>query len=455
MLARLSLSPSRIQGQGYDRASSLRSHIKGLRSLIMQDCSSAHYIHYFAHQLQLTLVAVARNHNDIGWLLDLVGVMLNVIGGSYRRRDEFREKQAEKVEEALRMGELQTGRGLNQELGLQKPADTRWGSHFKTFTNIIIMFDPILDVLDVIGDYANHPEDRVKAKSALDGMQKFEFVFLLHLMKLILGITNALSQALQRRDQDIVNAISLLGSAKRQLQMTRDQGWDCLIENVYAFCHKYDIDIPVMDDFHVIRGQRVNRRVSKVTNEHYYRVDVFYTILDMQMQELNSRFPEANTELLLGVACLNPVDSFSNFDKEKILRMAQLYPDDFDELGIETLSCELDTFIVNVHDDERFSDLRGKGDLSRKLLQMKKYLSFPRLYLLVKLALILSVSTSTVERVFSAMKIIKTNLRNRISDEFLNDTAITYFEDDLFETVSNDDIMYRFQNMKVRRGQLP
>jgi len=51
-------------------------------------------------------VTVARSHNDIGWLLDLVGVMLNVIGGSYRRRDKFREKQAEKIEKALCMGEL-------------------------------------------------------------------------------------------------------------------------------------------------------------------------------------------------------------------------------------------------------------------------------------------------------------------------------------------------------------
>ena len=127
-----------------------------------------------------------------------------------------------------------------------------------------------------------------------------------------------------------------------------------------------------------------------------------------------------------------------------------MYPDDFDELGIEPLSCELDTFIINVHDDERFSDLRGIGELSRKLLQTKKYLSFPHLYLLVKLALLLPVSTSTIERVFSVMKIIKTNLRNRTSDGFLNDTFITYFEDDLFETVSNDDIIYCFQNMKVR-----
>jgi len=96
--------------------------------------------------------------------------------------------------------------------------------------------------------------------------------------------------------------------------------------------------------------------------------------------------------------------------------MAQLDPDDFEELGIEALNCELDTFIINVHDDERFPDLRRIGELSRKLLQTKNYLSFPRLYLLVKLALLLKVSTSTVERVCSTI---------------------------------NDDIMYCFQNMKV------
>jgi len=49
------------------------------------------------------------------------------------------------------------------------------------------------------------------------------------------------------------------------------------------------------------------------------------------------------------------------------------------------------------------------------------------------------------------MKIIKTNLRDRISDEFLNDAVVTYFEDDLFERVSNED-MYHFQGIKACRG---
>jgi len=36
------------------------------------------------------------------------------------------------------------------------------------------------------------------------------------------------------------------------------------------------------------------------------------------------------------------------------------------------------------------------------------------------------------ERVYSVMKFIKIKLRNKISDEFVNDTVITYVDIDLF-----------------------
>jgi hypothetical protein len=75
-----------------------------------------------------------------------------------------------------------------------------------------------------------------------------------------------------------------------------------------------------MNVAHTIRGKSKGR-VSKVTNEHYYRVEALYTVVDMQLQELNNRFNEVNTDLLLGLSCLNPIDSFSNFDKMKVLRM--------------------------------------------------------------------------------------------------------------------------------------
>jgi len=158
--------------------------------------------------------------------------------------------------------------------------------------------------------------------------------------------------------------------------------------------------------------------------------------------------------LLLAIACLNPTNSFSNFDKDKILRLARLYPKDFGDLAIEELACELDTLIANVHNDVRLSNMIGLVEFFRKLVQTKKHLSSPHLHLLLKLTLILSMSTTTVERVFSTIKFIKIKLRNRILDEFLIDTVITYFEIDLFQSLSNNDIMLYFQNMISHRGQL-
>jgi hypothetical protein len=67
-------------------------------------------------------------------------------------------------------------------------------------------------------------------------------------------------------------------------------------------------------------------------------------------------------------------DSFSKFDKEIILAMAHLYLDDFqNERKLEELRCQLDNYVKNFHDDSRFSDIKGIGDLCRKLVEKKTY----------------------------------------------------------------------------------
>ena len=43
------LMMDQIRGQGYDGASNMKGEIKGLKTLIMQQSSSAYYIHCFAH----------------------------------------------------------------------------------------------------------------------------------------------------------------------------------------------------------------------------------------------------------------------------------------------------------------------------------------------------------------------------------------------------------------------
>jgi hypothetical protein len=52
--------------------------------------------------------------------------------------------------------------------------------------------------------------------------KSFEFVFLLHLINEILGYTNDLCNALQKREQDIVNAMDLLEFTDVELDVLRE-----------------------------------------------------------------------------------------------------------------------------------------------------------------------------------------------------------------------------------------
>ncbi|XP_028110203.1 zinc finger MYM-type protein 1-like [Camellia sinensis] len=360
---------------GYDGASNIQGEFNGLKTLILKENPCAYYVYCFAHQLQLALVAVAKNHDQIALLFTLVSNVVNVVGASCKRRDIVREKQAVKVAETLSTGELSSGQGLNQETNLKRTGDTRWSSHYDTLVSLAGMFSTVIDVLEMISEDGSNSKQRAEANVLLDSIQLFEFVFNLHLMKTVLAITSELSQALQRKDQDIVNTMNLVQISKVQLQKMRESGWTSLLDDILSFCEKHEIVVPQMDDMFVARGRK-RRNAQEITNLHYYCTELFYTVLDMQIQELNAHFTKSNTE--------------------------------FSEL----------------------SRLNGIVDLAKKMVETGRDKIYPLVYLLLTLTLILPVATATVERVFSAMNIVKNRLRNRMGDEWMNDSLAVYIERD-------------------------
>ncbi|XP_075103491.1 uncharacterized protein LOC142178065 [Nicotiana tabacum] len=170
------------------------------------------------------------------------------------------------------------------------------------------------------------------------------------------------------------------------------------------------------------------RRSSSVIYSHHLRVDIFNVVIDLQLSELNSRFDTVNSDLLLGMASLSPDNSFVNYDKERIMKLAKLYPHEYSISRLEDLSYELDSYILYVREDRNFSNLKRLGDFSEILVETELHKTWGLVYLLVKLSLILHVVTATVERAFSSMKYIKNDLRSRIGDEFINDCLICYIE---------------------------
>lgn len=453
LLSDHSLSITSLRGQGYDGASNMKGEINGLKTLILKENESAFYVHCFAHQLQLALVSVAKKEDEIASLFTLVSSIANVAGASCKRRDALRETHATKVIELLDSGELKTGRGLNQEFALKRAGDTRWSSHYESLVNLIVMFASVIDVIEDVAEDGLNSDQRGEASNLLHSIRSFDFVFKVFFMKSILGVTNSLSKALQRKDQDIVNAMALVAITKSRLQAMRDDGWDSLLHEASTFFSKHNIIVPQMED-KFVAWNRSQRKAALSINLHYYRVYLFIRIMDWQSQELRDRFDEASTELLLCMACLSPNDLFSSFDKSNLIRLALHYPRDFSEAEIMILSDELDTYIVDVRSNNLFCQIHGVSGLAKKMVETGKSVVYPLVYLLITLALVLLVATATVERAFSSMRIIKSRLRNRMGDLLLNDCLVSYIEKDLFDLVDVEAVMQRYQRMRDHREQL-
>jgi hypothetical protein len=169
-------------------------------------------------------VAVAKKNDDISDFFDMISLLLNVVGASCKRKDMIRQSQQERVTKAIGNGQISSGTGLNQEQSLQRPGDTRWCSHYKTLKSLNSLFPSVIEVLHYVEKDGPNDKKKRQARGLLDYLKDFDFVFHLHLMLMILGHANSLSLCLQRKDQDILEAMSEVKSTKQKFQQIRDDG---------------------------------------------------------------------------------------------------------------------------------------------------------------------------------------------------------------------------------------
>ncbi|XLT47214.1 hypothetical protein HN873_039818, partial [Arachis hypogaea] len=86
----------------------------------------------------------------------------------------LREGQIQKTI-ALQNGDASNRCGLNEEITLKKARDTRWDTHYGTIHSFISIFSSIVEVIEVIEEDGNNPEQRAKACQLLNHIQSFEF----------------------------------------------------------------------------------------------------------------------------------------------------------------------------------------------------------------------------------------------------------------------------------------
>ncbi|XP_022852674.1 uncharacterized protein LOC111374251 [Olea europaea var. sylvestris] len=280
------------------------------------------------------------------------------------------------------------------------------------------MYAATCKVLEYLIVHSPNRRSRAEAYGVYEIIKSFESVFSLHLMHKILGFSDILCQALQKRSQDIATAIRFVSTTKGLLQEFREDGWEEFLNEVKTFCLRNDVDIPDLNSFY-----KIGRPREEVMLERHYHFNVFNEAIDFQLMELKTRFNELTVELFSLTIALDPQNSFESFNGDDICKLAEKF--------------ELKHYEYDVIRDPRFQ-VSSLSELCKLLVASRRSENYIRL----------------LSKPFSAMKHVNTAIRNRMEDEFLADCMTLYIEREFVEKIDVDSIIDKFYAVKARRAQL-
>ena len=448
VLSKYSFDIQNLRGQGYDGASNMRGELNGLQALFLRECPYAYYVHCYAHRLQLALVAAAKDVVPVTQFFQHLVFIVNTVDSSSKRHDELHDAQMVELARLLAIDELETGQGANQIHSLKRPGETRWGSHFGSVSSLMDMFNPVSSVLQNLAADSTAGANRADGDTSFKYLTSFEFVFVLCMMREIFEITEQLGQALQKKSQDIVNALRLVQSTKVLLeQMRYDDGWETFICKVVEFCVGHGIAIPDMEGTYILRGGRARRQPDHFTNERYFRVEIFRATIDTQLAELNLKFNEKVMDLLSISVTLIPKNGFVSFQANEICKLVEkYYPADFNRQEMIGLERQLNHFVLDASSSADMTNIATLVELCRVLVETGRHRIFNLVDRLVRLLVTLPVSTAAAERAFSILKITKTRLRNKMEDEYLANNLLVHIESEIVRHYTYDDIITDFKN---------
>jgi len=191
-------------------ARAMQGIYSGLRTLIQQQNPKAIYVWCFAHLLNLfdTCDSCVDTKNILGNVQALVFFM------KARKRTAVFVECQKKIFENKRVQRMKIF------------SDTRWTTHDRVLTVIFEKYQALVESLKPL----YNSSDRVTGSTSrtfLNAISEFKFILCLISFEIIFNVTTPLSNYLQSRNIDFIEALNLVKIAKENLMKLRsDESFD-------------------------------------------------------------------------------------------------------------------------------------------------------------------------------------------------------------------------------------
>ncbi|CAF3472113.1 unnamed protein product [Rotaria socialis] len=381
----------------FDGASVLSGKHAGVQALLRQQhIPNAIYVHCYAHKLNLVICNVTKS---VPYLSEFYSIISKIY--TYFHTSSVTNETFKKIQQQLKIA-------LNQSL------------------------EELVD---------KGTERSIDARGLLLALKEPLFVVTIFILHRLLGKIKILSDQLKSKSIDFGKAHTLISAVINQINELRsEEEFSRLFGQITAFCVENNIDLDVKVK------QRRQRTIStrfkncsvtstigqreEIDNDSKYRDFIFYPVIDSILVEMNDRFSKSNMEILRGISSLSP-DSSTFLEVKELTDLCTML-----QCDIVSLSNEAEVLKPML----KQSKSKDIVDLYFEVLPLQQ--AFPTIIHLLIGAMTIPVSSTTTERTFSKMKLIKTSARNTMSDDRLSDLSLLAIERDF--VVDNEKIIDAF-----------
>ena len=393
---------TKMSGLGFDGTNTMSGQRSGVQLRLRLHSPSAIYVHCRCHQLQLAAINAADEHTEVKRVLGTLLTIWKAFHYSPKKAEKLAEIQAE----------------LNSpELKMLKPSDTRWLTRERAVRAVRRSLPALVNTFEEIYEETGDAE----AHGIASLLTKYNSVACIYMLSDVLHTVAKLQESLQDKEVDLASVPGMVESTTQRLkelkESTDSSTW-------------FKDHCAVFTDPSQLGARNIDLTESMKTQ---FLQKVYRPYIQSVIDHISGRLE--STDLISSMSVFDPrllpsdEDKLSKYGIEKIKTLTDFYgcvqevhfdgnkgvsKPDIDPKDTESEWKLFRRLIFVQHQDSSLQQV-----LSALLSSADIAAAFPNLAELAAVLIVLPVTTATVERTFSSMKLIKTRLRSRMGESTL------------------------------------
>lgn len=400
-------TPQKLIAQTYDGANVMSGAVGGVQAYVKIKYPCAHYVHCYAHQLNLLMQKAASQHAKVRVFFNNLSAIPAFFSNSSNRGDVLEEV-------------------VNRRL--PRVAVTRWNYNIRTVKSVFENREKLIEVFEEIEEKCLRSTTSNEASGLRRALEDPEFMFWLTFFHKLLPHVDILYNQIQSRNKDSIQLQSDLQNFEKCVRNVRNDT-DAIQRNIE-------------ENFHSTKRRRRNEE-DDVQRSVYAK-----EVCDVIVSQMKDRFSYRghlqaaelfNTELFTKFAKVFPVDLLNT--------VCSAYP--------FLCKIRLKTELEVIYSRPDFGQVIGAMNFLSLMLQNNLTETFPEAIKLLKVILTTPMTTAESERCFSTLKRIKTFLRNTMGNDRLSALAMMSINKNLVQDIDNfeEKVLEKFISMKDRRAE--